>query len=256
MNTKKFTWTLIIILLFFGGFLLGNNLTIVKKAFSRLNLIHIDRANEVQTSWQDQMWIDKIRKGGYILHIRHYTRDREPDVQIFDGIELLQSKNARNESYGKYTCLNPVGIEEAKIVGKILAQSDIKISKIISSPSCRAKESAMLAFGKIDETWNSLLHRTAIPPRQYEQFAWQLKKEIENLNPIDGSNIVLVGHGQTLSYNQKILFENNGYKDRIDDRDMGGVAVMELNKDKKLNVVYVFGDVWNFTQSILDLPVK
>ena len=248
MSTKKLVS--IIIIFSFGFFLLGINLNKFQY------LIQVIRADHVKTSWQDQMWIDKIRKGGYILHIRHYTRDTQRGVQIHDIIELLESKNARDESFGNYTCLNPIGIEEAKTVGKILARSDIKFSKVISSPSCRAKESALLAFGRVDETWNSLLHRPSIPPRQYEQFAQQLKKEIEKLNPINGSNIVLVGHGGTLSYNQDILFESNTYENRIDTRDMGGVVVMELSKNKKLNAVYVFTDVSNFAQSILDLPVK
>jgi phosphohistidine phosphatase SixA len=251
MNIK---YKIIFILLLFLFLLSFGIFQFSKKIFKQNSQI-IDRADISNSAFQDQLWIDKIRKGGFILHVRHYTREREPDVQIFDAIEILSSKNARDESWGKFTCLNAIGINEAKIVNRILSLSDIKISKVISSPSCRAKESAFIAFGKIDEIWNSLLHRTAIPPRQFSQFAEQLKADIANLEPTIGSNIVLVGHGQTLSYNQKILFESNPYGDRIDDaRDMGGVVVMELTKDKKLYVRHVFGDIWNFTQSIIDLP--
>ena len=55
------------------------------------------------------------------------------------------------------------------------------VSDVVTSPSCRARQTALLAFGKIDAIDNALLHRTAMMREQHPMFARQLRKRIDSI---------------------------------------------------------------------------
>ena len=58
----------------------------------------------------------------------------------------------------KAVCLSDRGIEQAKIMNFYIKLSKMKISEVISSPSCRARQTSNLAFGRIDKISNALVH--------------------------------------------------------------------------------------------------
>ena len=98
-----------------------------------------------------------------ILLFRHAERAKWNDsVEGFDIYELKNSFNPRNLSWERATCLTCKGIEESRLVGESFKYAKIKISKVISSPSCRAKETAYYTFGRINTIHTGLLHYTAI----------------------------------------------------------------------------------------------
>ena len=170
-----------------------------KKVFPHNLIKKVINGNNEVNSKLNTMWAKKVIDGGYILHFRHAQREKWDDVTAFDAYELLFNIKAENSSFKKAVCLTKQGIEEAKLIKNIFNSVDVQISEIISSPSCRARQTALIAFDSINKITNSLLHRTAMTKNQHNDFAIQLREIIDNLEIVDGKNIILSGHGGTLS---------------------------------------------------------
>ena len=94
------------------------------------------------------MWAQKIVAGGYILHFRHVQREKWTDVTAFDAYELNMGLDASQSTFDKATCLTPQEIEEAKLIGHVFKMIGLDVSDVVTSPSCRARKTALLAFGK------------------------------------------------------------------------------------------------------------
>ena len=107
-------------------------------------------------------WARKVQAGGYILHLRHAQREKWHDAAAFDAYELAAGINAAESSFAKATCLTPQGVEEARLIGNVFKLVGAKVSAVYSSPSCRAWQTALHAFGTDYKIVNSLLTRTAI----------------------------------------------------------------------------------------------
>ncbi len=146
-------------------------------------------------------WVERIKDGGLILFFRHSERQKWGNtVEAFDAYELHNNINARQETWYKATCLTEKGIEESKLIGKAFLHGEIKIGKIISSPSCRAKETAMYAFGKIDDFFDGLLHYTAFHPLDRKKIGIELKKKVLEIPLYKNSNVILSSHNKVISY--------------------------------------------------------
>jgi phosphohistidine phosphatase SixA len=211
------------------------------------------RAMAARRAPQNALWAKNVVKGGYILHFRHAQREKWNDVTGFDAHELLNKIDASTASFYKATCLTPQGEEESKLIGALFKDTGVKISQVLSSPSCRARQTAMLAFGRIDGIENALLHRTAIVHEQHEAAAKRLRKVLDGLNPPKGQNIALAGHGNTLSYDGAIVIDVDR-TEGIDDRDETGFIVIE-KKDGKLIAQHRFKSIAEFANAIMQLPV-
>ena len=201
----------------------------------------------------DKLWAKKISEGGYILHFRHAQREKWHDVTAFDAYEYYTRSNAENSSYAKATCLTAQGIEEAKLIGEVFKINSVKVDKVISSPSCRAIQTARYAFGKIDFVDISLLHRTAMMEDQWSHFAHQLRKLFLKHLPSPTTNVIFVGHGGTLQFDAKIIFEADE-TGGIDDRQETGFVVIE-NVKGLLYVRYRFNSIRDYVRASLRLPV-
>jgi hypothetical protein len=226
-----------------------------KKANIKLKFdnIILNKANNNKNS--DLYWANKVIEGGYILHFRHTQREKWNDATAFDALELQKKLTAEKESFIKATCLTEQGVEEAKLINKFFNILDIKISEVISSPSCRARMTSQIAFGKIDKISNSLLHRTAMTPKQGTIMAKQLKKLVLDLNIEKGKNIILSGHGGTIedNYDGKKFIDINKYGNL--ERDEGGFVIIE-KVNNKLIAVHKFKRFSNFINQIIEFPVN
>lgn len=210
------------------------------------------RQEEIAQYARDRLWAQKIVGGGYILHFRHAQREKWADVTAFDAYELRTGLDASQTTFNKATCLTPQGMEEAKLIGNVFKATGLSASEVISSPSCRARQTALLAFGRIDAVDNALLHRTAMMREQHPQFARQLRKRIDSLLLKKGQNAVLSGHGGTLSYDGDLVIdidETGG----IDERDETGFVVIE-RKGGKLIARHKFKSIRNFANAMIALP--
>jgi broad specificity phosphatase PhoE len=86
---------------------------------------------------------------------------------------------------------------------------------VFSSPSCRAWQTALHAFGTEYKIVNSLLTRTTIIPEQRTDIAKQLRSLLMSVEIVPGSNVVLTGHGAPFKGAGKAaLDEDNTRKQR------------------------------------------
>lgn len=205
---------------------------------------------------EKKFWINELKKGGYIIHFRHTQREKWFDVTAFDAYALKNNIDEENTSFSSAVCLTKQGIEEAILIGKIFNEYGIKINKVISSPSCRAKQTAKYAFGGYDIISNSLLHRTAMLKDQHKDFGLKLKNIIlDNSKLLGETNLILSGHAGTLSYDAPILFTKNKIEN-IDEREEGGFAILRVNSNEEIEALYKFNSIKEFASSIIEIPIN
>lgn len=227
--------------------------TIKEKVFPYDLLVNVrDSVGEPEKNKRDQAvyWAKRISQGGYILHFRHSQREKWNDVTAFDVYELITKANAEKTTWAKATCLTPQGVEEAKLIGEIFKITGVKINNVISSPSCRAVQTAKHAFGMVNKVESSLLHRTAIMREQWPKFSIELQSLIRGLTPDEGFNVVLLGHGSTLKH-EKGLFEPGSVSD-FDDRNESGFVVIE-NLNGRLYARHSFKSFADYVHATVEL---
>lgn len=202
-------------------------------------------------------WANEIKKGGYILHIRHGSREKWSTNVAYDDIELLNNLDARSTSFARAVCLTEKGVEDSKLVGEVFKVLNIPVGHVVSSPSCRARETAIFAFSRIDSIEPSLLHRTAMRKDQHLIMGKKLRDVVENIKLEDNKNIILSGHGGTLSYD----FKNDvGIIDHMEVNDIDrrletGIIVIE-KKQGEYFARHKFNSIIDISINSIKLPVN
>ena len=174
------------------------------------------------------IWSKKILEGGYILFFRHAERDKWIDVQMYDALEtqlkgekLDSFRFAENEYFANAVCLNKRGKIQAKAMGEVIRFTKLPIGYVVSSPSCRSRQTADLAFGGYDQLEKNLVHKG--PYKEIGDRPKFLEDFIKNLPRSEGKNIIISAHngviGEHLFPGRRSLEE-------------GGFYVLSLNNDK------------------------
>lgn len=180
-------------------------------------------------------WAEQIKKGGYILLFRHGEREKWSEaLSGFDAYELYNKIDARKTPWYRAVCLTDRGIETSKNTGRAFNHAGIKVQKVISSPSCRARETAIHSFGRIDEIHSSLLHRTGLHPLDRYKFGMDLRKTLINFNLDKDKNLILSAHNSVIDFPD--LIDEFNVPIELDE---GGFYVIEKVK-KNLIVRYKF----------------
>lgn len=137
----------------------------------------------------DRNLLAKLRKGGYVLYLRHgYTDNSRPDQ--FPNVDLADCNTQR--------LLNDQGRALMREVGKSLLKAKIPLGEIIVSPMCRTLESAKLAIGDKFETDEALMYSANMTHEEKLPRLQSLKKLLAA--PIaPGSNRLLLAHAPNLA---------------------------------------------------------
>jgi len=199
----------------------------------------------------------EILDGGYILFFRHAEREKWIDVTAYDALDfLIEDKNSIY--YSKAVCLSDRGKIQARKIGFFLEYLNVPIQKIISSPSCRAVETANIAFGRIDQFNNLLLHYGPFN-EDIVEFNNDVKKLILNETPRQNSNILFSAHNGVIFSS---LFDGSFVKDQFFNEtpsneefnlEEGGFYVFKIH-DKKLLFVHKFNNFQHFIKIHLKRP--
>lgn len=259
MNFKKLSLATIVFIIFAGlTFYLIENFTNVKFESKK---IEEEKSNQEEVTLEIKnylkkkgfntdlkaehllriYWAERIKEGGLILLFRHSEREKwDNSVEAFDTVELKNNLDPRKMSWERATCLTKKGIEESKLIGEAFKHAKIKINVIASSPSCRARETAMYAFNKIDLYFNGLLHYTAFHPADRKDIGIQLKKAVLDLKEDQSSNIILSAHNKVISHYKLID------KMEIDEglQESGFYVIEKINN--KLIARYKFSKIKHF----------
>jgi phosphohistidine phosphatase SixA len=157
-------------------------------------------------------WAEEIQNGGYILHFRHAEREKWIDVQMYDALEsdlhnsgLDGTRYAEDEYFSKAVCLNSRGLIQAKAMSEILEYARVPVGKVVTSPSCRARQTAAIAFGGYDEMKRILVHKG--PYSETEQNRVALLKDLYvQQAPNSNTNTIISAHNSVV---HKGMFENH-----------------------------------------------
>jgi broad specificity phosphatase PhoE len=130
----------------------------------------------------------RLRRGGNVLLMRHAST--EPGLGDPAGFRLDDCATQRN--------LSPQGREEATRIGERLRREKVPIGAVYTSPWCRCRETASLAFGKAED-WEPLSSFFDFPHHEAE-FTERVKKRIGGYSMRDREgNVVMVTHNVNIA---------------------------------------------------------
>lgn len=85
-----------------------------------------------------ELLIKRLQQGGMVVYIRHAATDRSQEDQ--HPVDLEKCETQRN--------LSELGRKQSDEIGRAFKRLTIPISEVLTSPFCRCKETAELAFNK------------------------------------------------------------------------------------------------------------
>ena len=200
-------------------------------------------SNNYGNSEKDKIWAKKILSGGYILFFRHAERDKWIDVQMYDALESeLQEKSsngfrfAENEYFEGAVCLNKRGKIQARAMAEVIKYSKLPVGYIVSSPSCRSRQTANLVFGGFDRLEKKLVHKG--PYTEVGDRSGYLENYILNLPIYKDKNTIISAHNGVVGYH---LFKKGLSLEE------GGFYVLS-NKNNKLVLEHEFHNFNSFSK--------
>jgi broad specificity phosphatase PhoE len=130
----------------------------------------------------------RLRGGGLVILMRHGTAG--PGLGDPPGFKLDDCKTQRN--------LTEAGRDEARRVGARIKAEKVPIARVYTSPWCRCRETATLAFGQAED-WEPLSSFFDLPHLEAD-FTARVKKRIGNYGRRNlGGNVVMVTHNVNIA---------------------------------------------------------
>ena len=211
----------------------------------------------VDRSESDQFWAKEILKGGYILYFRHAERDKYIDVQVYDSLESsFQPRASSNyrlgeeEYFSPAVCLNDRGLIQARSIGEIVKKVKLPVEEIIASPSCRARQTASIAFGKIDKIAPVLVHRGPYK-EDFNKHKIDVKKFLAQLNVPIKKNTIVIAHNDVID---RVIFSNTFDGASNIYLEEGGFVVISQSVSGVLTLEHTFTNFLNFSSQHYGRP--
>ena len=130
--------------------------------------------------------LDELRVGGLILYFRH--GQTEQTAKADNAADLAKCETQRN--------LSVEGRAQAKEIGKAFRALGIPVGTVTSSPFCRCKDTAQLAFGRFTVS-NDLYFAIETDASDTRRFAESLRRMLST-PPATATNAVIVSHTANL----------------------------------------------------------
>jgi broad specificity phosphatase PhoE len=131
---------------------------------------------------------ERLRRGGLVLLMRHAAT--EPGLGDPAGYRLEDCATQRN--------LSAQGREDARRIGAGFRRERVPVAAVFTSPWCRCRETAALAFGR-GEDWEALSSVFDHPERERE-FSARVKKRIAGYaSRKPAGNVVMVTHNVNIA---------------------------------------------------------
>jgi phosphohistidine phosphatase SixA len=128
-----------------------------------------------------------VQRGGLVLVLRHAATDfSKPDQ---DPVVLSDCRTQRN--------LNAQGRSDARAIGRGARRLELRIGNVLSSPFCRTKETARLAFGRFRVS-QALLNTISAEHDARWRRQIRAARRLLGTKPAPGMLTVLVTHGSVV----------------------------------------------------------
>jgi phosphohistidine phosphatase len=147
------------------------------------------------------------------------------DVYFLRHASAGQSKG--NDKQDEKRPLDDQGIDQASLMGRVLAAMDVRFDTIVSSPLKRAIQTASLVANEIGFEQPIVQHDALRPDASFDEFQ-------ELLKSLSGKDcIMVVGHNPTQSEFLSLLVSGGGSPDGIELRK-GAIAKVEIKQSRGL----------------------
>lgn len=190
----------------------------------KLNIASLGDIYSYKPKKDDIYWANEIINGGYILHFRHAERDKWIDVTMYDLLEsdlhdngLDSTRYAESDYFSEAVCLNKRGEVQAQAMGEHISNIGLPIGLVVTSVSCRSRQTADLAFGGYNSMHRILVH-TGPYNEDPKNRINNLKIFYNNLKIIDGKNTIVSAHNSVIeceifinSCSKKLDLEEGGF---------------------------------------------
>jgi len=130
--------------------------------------------------------IKSLQTGGYIMYMRHGATDQTQRDN--NQSDFTDCNNQRN--------LSAAGRDQVKLIGHAIRAHDIPIGDVLSSPYCRCKDTAQLAFGEFQIN-SDLQFSISKNEQEAEWLGKRLYTMMKNTD-VRSTNVVFVGHTANL----------------------------------------------------------
>ncbi|PCJ47301.1 MAG: hypothetical protein COA99_01220 [Moraxellaceae bacterium] len=130
--------------------------------------------------------VSLLQQGGYVLYWRHAATDHQQK----DAVEVIMQDCSTQRN------LSEKGKQQAVDIGEHLLRLDIKFDRILSSPYCRCKETAELAFGHFETNDNLYFSIDADRASRKEQS--RNLQQLLSTTPAIGKNHIIISHTANL----------------------------------------------------------
>lgn len=130
--------------------------------------------------------LGELRKGGFVIYFRHGLTDKTGPGD--EEADLLKCETQRN--------LSAAGRAQAMQMGEALKALKIPIGTVITSPFCRCKDTAKLAFGQFtvsNDLYFAIGANVEETKKLTESLRWMLSTP-----PAQATNAVIVSHTANL----------------------------------------------------------
>lgn len=124
-----------------------------------------------------------LRAGGYVIYLRHGITDHTQDDTDRENLTSCATQRPLSEA----------GRQQVRGIGEAIKSLNIHISAVLSSPFCRAMDTAQLAFGRL-EVVDELRQGVDADEATAERRAQALRKMLATAPSEPGTNTVLTGH--------------------------------------------------------------
>jgi len=163
--------------------------------------------NEIQV-------LENLKKGGYLIFIRHAYAPGGGDPNDFDINDCLTQRN-----------LSDTGREQSKKIGNFFIKNKIQIDQVISSEWCRCKETAKIAFEKFEiKNFLNSFFSEKFAKNKSSQIK-DLKEYVNNWN--SNKNLVLVTHYVVIS--EALNYAPDSGEIVISDRNFKIIGNIKIN---------------------------
>lgn len=192
-------------------------------------------------------WITALRsEEGLFLHVRHAARIDSVDTQGFDRWEL--SRGEPSDMIEDFVCLTPEGKSQAELLQWAFQELDVSLF-VVSSPSCRARQTAEISAGTIDVIDIAHLYPAAIPESQRPRFDIAREEFFAKNLFSEGRTVVIFGH-------EAQAYEGVEWVSREDgptNREPGGISILSWDSSSEiLTVHYTFPRITDFVLAVSD----
>ena len=138
------------------------------------------------TQLEGKALTDVLKKGGYVLFIRHAATDMS--IGDKDPVVITDCSTQRN--------LSAQGRIDARTMGTAFDRLQIPVGQVLSAPYCRTMETARLAFARADAS-EALIEQKPQNETTAKVAEAGLRPLLAKV-PTAGNNTVLVSHGFNL----------------------------------------------------------